>query len=105
MCLFVCFILFVFQQEAKSEEAIDVPYAMTPGIDVTKQSVSDAGKFVIWDCAGQQEYAITHGMFLGGLEHSIFLVLYDLAKQTSEVNQICFYILCVSKKQNKTTKT
>ena len=35
-----------------------IPYAMIPGIDVTRQSVNDAGKSVIWDCAGQQEYSI-----------------------------------------------
>ena len=69
---------------------------MTPGINVTKQSMSDVGKFVIWDCAGQQEYAITHGMFLGGLEHSIFIVLYDCVKQDSiKVNQLLFVLYTI----------
>ena len=69
----------------------DSDYIRTPGIDVSQQLVSDAGEFVIWDCAGQKEYSITHGMFLGAISQSIFLVLYDLAVQESK--QVTEYFL------------
>ena len=69
----------------------DAEYKRTPGIDVSQQSIPDAGKFVIWDCAGQTEYSITHGMFLGAIAHSIFLVLYDLAVEESK--QVAEYFL------------
>ena len=69
----------------------DAEYIPTPGIDVSQQSVPDAGEFVIWDCAGQKEYSITHGMFLGAIAHSIFLVLYDVI--TPESKQVTEYFL------------
>ena len=76
----------------------DADHIPTPGIDVSQQSVSDAGEFVIWDCAGQKEYSITHGMFLGAISHSIFLVLYDLTTPESQQVRECFIIIiCIWK--------
>ncbi|XP_072043197.1 uncharacterized protein [Amphiura filiformis] len=54
-------------------------YVPTPGIDISQHSLSEAGLFSIWDYAGQEEFHVTHSMFLGG-ENSIFLVMYDLSK-------------------------
>ena len=71
----------------------DSEHIPTPGIDVSQHSVSDAGEFVIWDCAGQKEYSITHGMFLGAISHSIFLVLYDLTTLESQQVRECFLII------------
>ncbi|XP_072021491.1 death-associated protein kinase 1-like [Amphiura filiformis] len=52
-------------------------YDMTPGINVVKTAVQGAGEFLIWDLAGQVEYALTHGMFLG-VDQCLFVVVYDL---------------------------
>ncbi|XP_072020237.1 death-associated protein kinase dapk-1-like [Amphiura filiformis] len=52
---------------------------MTPGINVVKTKVQGAGEFLIWDLAGQVEYAITHGMFLG-VDQCLFVVVYDLVE-------------------------
>ena len=54
-------------------------YTRTPGIDVTKKSVKGVGQFRIWDCAGQSEYFVTHGMFLGSSQ-SVFVVMYDVSE-------------------------
>ncbi|XP_072044524.1 uncharacterized protein [Amphiura filiformis] len=61
------------------KEAASNEYIRTAGIDVSQHSVDEAGKFSIWDYAGQEEFHVTHSMFLGG-ENSIFLVMYDLSK-------------------------
>ena len=60
------------QDEGESEE-----YTRTPGIDVTKESVKGVGQLRLWDCAGQLEYSVTHGMFLGSGQ-SLFIVAYNL---------------------------
>ncbi|XP_072042915.1 death-associated protein kinase dapk-1-like [Amphiura filiformis] len=52
-------------------------YEKTPGIDVERKVVKGVGQAVIWDCAGQMEYSVTHGMFLGPAQ-SIFVVVYNL---------------------------
>ncbi|XP_072044415.1 death-associated protein kinase dapk-1-like [Amphiura filiformis] len=52
-------------------------YERTPGIDVSRETVEGAGTFLIWDCAGQVEYSVTHGMFMGSAQ-SIFVVIYNL---------------------------
>ncbi|XP_072044371.1 death-associated protein kinase dapk-1-like [Amphiura filiformis] len=52
-------------------------YERTPGIDVSRQTVEGAGSFLFWDCAGQVEYSVTHGMFMGSTQ-SIFVLMYDL---------------------------
>ncbi len=57
------------------DEGLD--YTKTPGIDIGKESVEGVGQFTVWDCAGQLEYSVTHGMFLGSVQ-SIFLVIYNL---------------------------
>ena len=68
-------------------------YTQTPGIEVGKQSVRGAGQFVFWDCAGQMEYSVTHGMFLGSGQ-SIFVVIYDL-RQYSKGETVRIFITSV----------
>ncbi len=68
----LCYDIFHLQSAIDTDD-----YARTPGIDVTKQSVKGAGQFLFWDCAGQTEYALTHGMFLG-VGQAIFIVTFDL---------------------------
>ena len=82
------------QTEEMTDDDDHAEYIRTPGIDISQQSVSDAGEFVIWDCAGQKEYSITHGMFLGAIAHSIFLVLYDI--NDKESSQVTLYFLWCS---------
>ena len=70
----------------------------TPGIDVGKESVKGAGTFVFWDCAGQTEYRLTHGMFLG-VSKAIFVVIYDLfeLRKGNKVSLICYYLyICIA---------
>ena len=69
----------MFLTPQKPVEGDTVDYIRTPGIDVTKKSVKGVGQFRIWDCAGQIEYSVTHGMFLGSSQ-SGFVVLYDIAQ-------------------------
>ena len=59
----------------------DSTYDSTPGIDVVTEKIPKAGKFSIWDCAGQVEYHLTHGMFMG-VDNSIFTVTYDIWQNT-----------------------
>ncbi|XP_070546703.1 uncharacterized protein [Ptychodera flava] len=40
-------------------------YVPTPGIDVSRAAIPSAGKFSLWDFAGQTEFYVTHNMFLG----------------------------------------
>ncbi|XP_072044177.1 uncharacterized protein [Amphiura filiformis] len=65
----------VFARTEKKDEEGD--YTRTPGIEVGRESVRGVGEFIVWDCAGQIEYSVTHGMFLGSAQ-SIFVVIYNL---------------------------
>ena len=56
-----------------------------------KESVKGAGTFVFWDCAGQIEYRLTHGMFLG-VNKTIFVVLFDITKG-NKVSLICHHLV------------
>ena len=72
-----------FQETTHDESTHDDQkhvYIPTQGIDITKQSIGDAGIFRIWDCAGHVEYHVSHSMFLGA-ENSIFIVVYNLTKE------------------------
>ncbi|XP_072044494.1 death-associated protein kinase 1-like isoform X2 [Amphiura filiformis] len=62
-------------------------YTPTPGIAVERKLVGPTGQLVsVWDCAGQMEYRVTHGMFLGA-QNAIFLVVYDLSKEACDPEQ------------------
>ena len=41
--------------------------------------ITGVGPVCIWDAAGQLEFHVTHGMFLGN-ENSMVTVVYDLSK-------------------------
>ncbi|XP_070549740.1 death-associated protein kinase 1-like [Ptychodera flava] len=74
------------KEKAPSSEKEE--YEPTPGIDMATVNISKAGKFGIWDFAGQTEYYVTHNMFLSA-ENSIFTVVFKITdtpeKQKSEV--------------------
>ncbi|XP_072020233.1 death-associated protein kinase 1-like [Amphiura filiformis] len=70
----------------------DKDYTKTPGIDIDKQSVEGAGQFILWDCAGQLEYDLTHGMFLG-VGQSLFVVVFDVRELFQEQMAIRTYWL------------
>ncbi|XP_072044492.1 uncharacterized protein [Amphiura filiformis] len=61
-------------------------YIPTPGITVERKPVGTAGQFSVWDCAGQMEYHVTHGMFLGA-QNAIILVVYDLFREVYGSNE------------------
>ena len=50
--------------------------------------VNGVGQLSIWDAAGQIEYHMTHGMFLGSA-YSIAVVVYDLNKK--DANHVSSY--------------
>ena len=52
-----------------------------------KHEVEGVGRLLIWDCAGQREFHLTHGMLFGS-QQSIFIVLYDL-RQPPQVSHVC----------------
>ena len=71
-----------FQTEGTNDDNTSA-YDSTPGIDVATEKISKAGKFSLWDCAGQVEYHLTHGMFMG-VENSIFTVAYDICHNSKQ---------------------
>ncbi|XP_072043046.1 uncharacterized protein [Amphiura filiformis] len=82
----------VFANTEKKDEEGD--YTRTPGIEVGRESVRGVGEFIVWDCAGQIEYSVTHGMFLGSAQ-SIFVVIYNLLELLTGNMHNVPYILCV----------
>ena len=86
--------------DKKQDEGEREDYTRTPGIDVTKKSVKGVGQLRLWDCAGQIEYSVTHGMFLGSGQ-SLFIVAYNLQElemeQMVKGNNLSF----LSKKRNR----
>ena len=75
----------MFAKERPSNETS--PHDATPGIEIQTLNIPQVGKFCTWDCAGQSEYHVTHGMFLGS-SNSIFLLVYDITaeKQHKQVS-------------------
>ncbi|XP_072043296.1 death-associated protein kinase dapk-1-like [Amphiura filiformis] len=67
----------ILDSAQREDDDDDYEYERTPGIDVSKKTVEGAGSFIFWDCAGQLEYFVTHGMFMGSAQ-SIFVVMYDI---------------------------
>ncbi|XP_070550832.1 death-associated protein kinase 1-like [Ptychodera flava] len=74
------------QEKAPASEKEE--YEPTPGIDMATVNISKAGKFGVWDFAGQTEYYVTHNMFLSA-ENSIFTIVFRITdepeKQKKEV--------------------
>ncbi len=60
----------------------DQPHIATPGIDVGTYDIDDIGRLSIWDAAGQVEYHVTHGMFLGS-KNSVAVVVYNLKESNA----------------------
>ncbi|XP_070550397.1 death-associated protein kinase 1-like [Ptychodera flava] len=74
------------KEKAPASEKED--YEPTPGIDMATVNIPKAGKFGVWDFAGQTEYYVTHNMFLSA-ENSIFTIVFRITdepdKQKKEV--------------------
>ncbi len=68
----------MFAKERPTNETS--PHDATPGIEIQTLNIPQVGKFCTWDCAGQSEYHVTHGMFLGS-GNSIFLLVYDITAE------------------------
>ncbi|XP_072044256.1 uncharacterized protein [Amphiura filiformis] len=91
----------------------DPAYTPTAGIDIDEFSLEGAGNFSIWDCAGHEEFHVTHSLFLEG-DNTIFLVVYDLSvltrkkKAKERYYEKLKYWLCFAKagiRQNSTKPT
>ena len=61
-----------------------LPYIPTPGIDIGTFEVKNVGTLCVWDCAGQIEYHVTHGMFLGS-ENAMGVIAYDIRNGIADV--------------------
>ncbi|XP_070535371.1 death-associated protein kinase 1-like [Ptychodera flava] len=67
------------QKERAPPPGEDCQKSPTAGIHVNSVDIPTAGKFSVWDCAGQGDYFPTHSKVLGA-QNALFVVQYKIAE-------------------------